>query len=156
MGSKSGHTNLNLNKASSYARAMASLTASTKAGYGSIIEREKYKYCCQGMLTRAATMEADLEKGNGVVGCLSMGITGAGMSRKPGPAPSYAQLYSRRPPSSSSAESEFSDSPCTEDKPIDPSKIVTGCTCKSSKNLTILPFFLPSELGLSRVGKGKP
>ena len=95
-------------------------------------------------------MEVDLEKGNLFVGPSSMKATDTGTGRNAvEQAPNRARRHSRRPPLL--VNFERSESPPTEDKPNDPSKIITNCNCEGSQNLTILPFILPNELGLSRV-----
>jgi len=68
--------------------------------------------------------------------------------------PNARRQNSRRP--SLMVNFDRSQSPAMSEEPIDPARIITNCNCEGSKNLTILPFFSPNELGLSRVNKGPP
>jgi hypothetical protein len=66
------------------------------------------------------------------------------------PKPTPRRRNSRKP----TVNFDRSDSPVASEKPIDPQRIITNCNCEGSKDLTILPFFLPTDLGLSRFNKG--
>jgi hypothetical protein len=77
-------------------------------------------------------------------------VTVTEISSKPKPSP--RRQNSRKP--SLTVNFDRSNSPVLSEKPIDPQRIITNCNCEGSKDLTILPFFLPTELGLSGVNKG--